>query len=125
MASERLRQFGFADAGGSEKKKTATRPARLAEAELPTLKDRDHARYHVTLTANFRAKRGFERKENVTRSGRCRHSINNATRVPQKWCPDDTTLVWQMCYAYQSDSRRVPQYEKNELTLFHETNQKH
>jgi len=28
---------------------------------------------------------------------------------PQKWCPGDTTLNREMCYAYQSDSRRVPQ----------------
>ena len=31
---------------------------------------------------------------------------------PQKWCPGDTTLIREMCYAYQSDSRRVPQIAK-------------
>jgi hypothetical protein len=31
---------------------------------------------------------------------------------PQKWCPGDTTLNREMCYAYQSDSRRVPQIAK-------------
>ncbi len=31
---------------------------------------------------------------------------------PQKWCPGDTTLNRQMCYAYQSESRRVPQIAK-------------
>ena len=31
---------------------------------------------------------------------------------PPKWCPGETTLNREMCYAYQSDSQRVPQIAK-------------
>ena len=72
---------------------------------------------------HYTGRRSSSSERSVCRQKSCRHSVSFTTRVPQKWCPDDTTLIRGMCYRYRSCFAACAARREKQNRHYHETDQ--